>query len=258
MLYKVRRKLLSQNFLYNRRLINLLVRNSSIGLNDTVVEIGSGKGFITSELLKVAKKIIAIELDGKLFLHLKEFLNNYNNLEIYHVDFLKFLLPKFPYKVFANIPFAIEGEIVRKLLNSIPPPEDCYLIVDKRFALRLSGTPRDNQFSLKHKPWFDFSISYNFKRSDFIPTPRINAVLWRINKKEIHLIPWEEKEKYQKFVEVTFGKGQPVKNNLRKMFSKEQIEKLSTNLSFSLKLKPSFLSFEQWLQLYRSVELLAP
>lgn len=73
MLYKVRRKLLSQNFLYNKVLINLLVRNSSIGLNDTVVEIGSGKGFITSELLKVAKKIIAIELDGKLFLHLKKF-----------------------------------------------------------------------------------------------------------------------------------------------------------------------------------------
>lgn len=72
MLYKVRRKLLSQNFLYSRTLVSSLVRRSYIGQNDTVLEIGPGKGFITVELLKVAKKVIAIELDEKLVLHIKQ------------------------------------------------------------------------------------------------------------------------------------------------------------------------------------------
>lgn len=254
MLYKIRRKLLSQNFLYSRTPINLLVRNSSIGPNDTVIEIGSGKGFITSELLKVAKKVIAIELDEKLFLHLKKLLGSYPNFEVYHVDFLKFPLPKFPYKVFANIPFSVEGEIIRKLLDASNPPEDCYLIVDKRFILRLSGLLKDNQFSLKHKPWFDFSISYNFKRSDFIPIPKIDAVLCRIQKREVPLIPLNEREKYQKFIKVAFGEGQPVKNNLKKILSKSQIEELLKNLGFSFKVKPSYLSFEQWLKIYKFVK----
>lgn len=105
-LYKVRRKLLSQNFLYNRTLVNSLVRNSSIGPTDTVLEIGPGKGFITSELLKISKKVIAVELDSKLVLHLKSIFYNFRNLKLYQMDFLEFSLPQKPYKVFANIPFS--------------------------------------------------------------------------------------------------------------------------------------------------------
>lgn len=120
--YKSRRKILSQNFLYNQTLIESLIRQSSIGSKDVVLEIGAGKGFITKELCRKSQNVIAIELDNKLFLHLKQFIGNNSKLELHQVDFLKFPLPKTPYKVFANIPFSIEGEIIRKLLDSIHPP----------------------------------------------------------------------------------------------------------------------------------------
>lgn len=251
--YKVRRKLLSQNFLYSRTLINSLVRRSSIGQNDTVLEIGPGKGFITAELLKVAKKVIAVELNKNLVLHLKKFLGHYLNLQLHQIDFLKFSLPNFSYKVFANVPFSKEGEIIRKLLDTKNPPEDCYLIVDKRLALRLSGISHENQFSLKHKPFFDFSIYHYFKRSDFIPMPNVDSVMWRINKREKPSIPWNERENWERFIEIGFGQGQSVKQNLRKILSKEQIDRLSQKINFSLKSKPSYLSLEQWLKLYMVV-----
>ena len=44
-----------------------------------------------------------------------------------------------PHKVFANIPFAIGGQIVCQRLNSSNPPRDCYLVTDARLAYRLSG-----------------------------------------------------------------------------------------------------------------------
>lgn len=251
MLYKVRRKQLSQNFLYSRTLVNSLVRRSFIGQNDTVLEISPGKGFIISEFLNVAKKVIAVELDDKLVQHLRQFLGNHPNLALHQADFLKFSLPKFPYKVFANVPFSIEGELVRKLLDAINPPEDSYLVVDRRLALRLSGIPHENQFSLKHKPWFNFSIYYQFKRSDFIPQPNIDSVMWRIARKEQLLVPWEERGKWKRFVEIGFGQGTPIRQNLHKILTDEQIQKLQSKLRFSLQIRPSYLSIDQWLDIYQ-------
>lgn len=55
-MYTLRRKQLSQNFLYSRKLVKQLLRQSSIGANDVVLDIGSGKGIITEQLLSIAKK----------------------------------------------------------------------------------------------------------------------------------------------------------------------------------------------------------
>lgn len=256
-LYKVRRKLLSQNFLYSRTLVNSLVRRSSIGQNDTVLEIGPGKGFITAELLKVAKKVIAVELDEKLALHLKQILGHYPNLQIYQGNTLNYPLPNYPYKVFANIPFSIEGEIIRKLLDSNNPPQDCYLIVDKRLAQRLSGIPHQNQFSLKHKPWFDFSIFHQFKRSDFIPEPSVESVMWRITKKTEPLLIESERKSWERFIEAGFGQGTPVKQNLRKLLNSRQIQELQSSITFSLKARPGYLTLEQWIDTYRLIKKLS-
>lgn len=254
--YKLRRKLLSQNFLCSRTLINLLVRKSSIGPNDAVLEIGPGKGFVTAELLKIAKKVVAVEFDEKLVLHLKQVLGHYPNLQICQKNFISFPLPNYPYKVFSNIPFSIEGVIVRKLLNSKNPPTDTYLIVDKRLALRLSGIPHENQFSLKHKPWFDFSIHYQFKRTDFTPVPNVDSVMWRITRKTKPLIQEGEKNSWQKFIEIGFGQGTSIKQNLSRILTKNQIQTIQTKLNFSLKLKPGYLTLDKWMVLYKEYKLL--
>lgn len=251
MKYKLRRKILSQNFIYNSALIKSLIGDSSIDINDTVLEIGAGKGFITTELLKQAQKVIALELDNKLFFHLKQVFTNNTKLEIHQIDFFKFPLPRFPFKVFANIPFSIEGEIIRKLLDSTNPPLDSYLIVDKRLASRLSDIPHENQFSLKHKPWFNFFIFYQFKRADFTPIPSVDSVMWRITKKEVPLLPVEEKSSWERFIEIGFGKGTNVNINLLKILKKEQLQQLSATINFSLKEKPSYLSLTQWLKIYK-------
>lgn len=249
-LYKLRRKVLSQNFIYNRILIKKLVRESSIGFQDTVLEIGSGKGLITLELLNLAKRVIAVEIDPKLALHLEKFLGKNPKLDIYFANFLEFHLPKTSYKVFANIPFSVEGKIIRKLINDKNPPQDCYIVIRRDLAERLSGKYHENQFSLKYKPWFDFRIIHYFKKSDFIPKSRLDCVLWRFTKKLNPILSSDEKVEYQKFIEIAFGQGLPIKQNLKKFLHGRQIDYISRNFGFSLNSKPSYLSLEQWLKLY--------
>ena len=117
MLYKQRRRLYSQNNLVNPKLIAKLIRKSSLGKNDKVIEIGPGRGIITQELLKVAGRVTAIELDRKLYFHLKEKYKNAKNLELIRGDFLNFRMPPYSYKVFSNIPFNITSGVLRKLTD---------------------------------------------------------------------------------------------------------------------------------------------
>ncbi len=251
--YKHRRKVLSQNFIYNRSLINKLVRGSSIASKDTVLEIGPGKGFITAEVLSIARQVIAVELDPKLILHLQRFYEDNPRLDLYLADFLNFRLPKGSYKVFANTPFSIEGKVIRKLLDDDNSPEDSYLIIRRDLAERLSKD--STLFSVKYKPWFEFSIYHHLKRSDFIPQPSMDCVMWRMKKKEDPFIPLSEKQRYQHFVELAFGQGQPLRVNLRRGISTQQLQELAGKISFSLKKRPSEISFDQWLELYRKSHL---
>jgi len=104
----------SQNFLKSKNLVVKILELSSIGPQDLVLEIGPGKGIITEELARRAREVVAIEKDKGLFLFLKEKFKNNPKIKILNIDFLKFQLPKFPYKIFSNIPFFITGEIIKK------------------------------------------------------------------------------------------------------------------------------------------------
>lgn len=252
-MYKSRRKLLSQNFLCNPPLIRQLVGRSSIGGDDLVLEIGPGKGFITGELLRVARRVVAVELDAKLVLHLRRYFPDEPRLQLVLKDFLDHPLPATPYKVFANIPFAIEGKIVRKLIDAERSPDDCYLVVMRELAVRLSGLPHHNQFSLKHQPWFTFSVVHHFRRADFVPQPRVESVLWRIKKREQALLPEDEKARYYRFIETAFGQGQPIKQGFGAVMPRQEFRRLCAILRIAPLSKPSYLSLDHWLAIYRHI-----
>lgn len=251
-MFKLRRSLLSQVFLRSPELADKLVGNSSIGKNDLVLEIGPGKGLLTEPLLRAAKTVVAIERDPNLYQELQQQLRPYRNLRLVCTDFLQFQLPQEPYKVFANIPFSIEGRVIRRFIDAPNPPEDCYLVMRKEVSERLAGIPRDGQFSVLHKPWFDFEIVYQLERSDFMPKPRVESVMLRFMKRQTPLLPIHKKILFQKFIVQGFGGGRHVRQNLSHILTPHQLRKFSQQLKFNPNAKPSDLSFDQWLALYRS------
>ena len=190
-MYWLRRRLFSQNFFSNRELIQKLIRDSSISASDTVLDIGSGSGIITQELLKITPHVIPIEKDPKLTSHPQ--------------DFLTYPLPTHPYKVFANIPFSITGDIVRKLLQSPAPPSDCYLIVQEEAANKFITNPKSNTMAaLLYYPWWDIQIIHKFKRSDFQPAPKVDSVLLHIKPRPKPLMPELQKTAYYDFIAYNF------------------------------------------------------
>lgn len=249
-MYTIQRKLLSQNFLYSRKLVSQLVDNSSIGKNDLVYEIGPGKGIITEQLIAKARHVIAVELDNDLCKYLQEKFQPTSKFLLFNYNAAHFPLPYQPYKVFSNIPFAIEGELIRKLIDNANPPQDCYLVIVQELAERLCAFHRENLFSILHKPWFDFSIEYYFKPTDFTPVPKVRSALFRFKQKSNQLIPLKEKQRYQEFVTIGFGQGDLVKNNFSKKYGKEKVSRLFKQCKLDQNVKPSYLKLEEWIHLY--------
>src|ERR1700737_3441561 len=149
-----RRERLSQNFLWNRRLVDWLVRSSSISPHDLVLEIGPGRGILTQALLQAAARVVAVEIDEKLCGSLRQRLGHYPNFVLIQDDCLALHLPLEPYKVFSNIPFGITGDIIRKLLQSDDAPADCYLLVQQEAAAKFLPSNQHNSLAaLLYYPW---------------------------------------------------------------------------------------------------------
>ena len=173
---------LAQNFLRSPKLVRRLVAMSRIGPSDTVYEIGPGNGIITAALATVARQVIGIEKDPELVRRLRERFRLVANVEIVEKDFLAYSFVTSEYKVFANIPYNSTAQIVRKLLCERSKLSEGYLILQKEAAQKFSGSPRETLFSILVKPFFEFRILSQLRRTDFCPVPHVDSVFLSIKR----------------------------------------------------------------------------
>jgi len=244
----------SQNFLNNNKLVERIINQSSIGSQDVVYEIGPGKGIITEQLAKRCTKVIGIEKDEELYKRLSQKFKDNDRIKIRYGDFLSYNLPRNEkYKVFSNIPFNLTADIITKLTSAINPPEDTYLIIQDEAARKFAGSPygKERQYSLFLKPWFELKILHYFEQTDFFPVPQVKIVLLQIKKREKSLVKREKSQFYRDFIVYGFNQWKlTLKSALKKIFTYQQLKKLSRNLDFNLSATPTDLNFNQWLGLF--------
>lgn len=243
----------SQNFTVNSSLVANLIERSSISLDDIVYEIGPGTGIITVELAKRCKKVVAIEIDKNLAKKLQTKFTNVPNVEVLEENFVFYPLNEPKYKVFSNIPFNITAAIVKKLTEAKNLPIDIFLFVQHDAAKKFLGAPstKETQFSLLLKPVFELSITHQFKRNDFRPTPNVDIVLLRFKKRTEPVVEQQNEQLYRDFIIYGFNAWKPtLKEGLRKIFTYYQFLRLAKNLGFSSSAKPTDLNFSQWLGLF--------
>lgn len=242
----------SQNFLRRPEFVRSLIDRTDVSKNDTVIEIGPGKGIITRELEKKAGRIIAIEIDDKLVADLRTSFHDSPSVQVVQTDFLMWQLPHEPYKVFSNIPFNMTADIVRKLTEDRNPPLVAYLIMQDKAAFRFMGKPKESQISILLKPWFEIGIVANIDRREFAPVPKINAVLAEFRKREQPLVEPESRQWFRDFVVYGYNQWQPtILDAFREVFSPKQRNILERELRIR-GVKPSDLTLDQWLKLFET------
>ena len=235
----------------SEELANRLVNGTSITKDDSVLEVGPGTGVITNQLIRRAGNVIAIEKDPVLAYSLQEKYKDIPNVQIVRADILNYPLPDFPYKVFSNIPFAIEGNLIRIFLNTRSPLIDGYLFMRREYAMRFAGIPHESQLHITYSPWFNLGIYRSLRREDFQPKPHVETDILRFRAREQPLIDNRYKYAYARFVQQGYGGGLMIKQSLAPLpLSYPQLVRLAHDLGFKVTDKPSNLTLDQWIGMF--------
>lgn len=132
----------TQNFITSKKHVKEILNQTNINKQDNVIEIGSGKGHFTKELVKMSRSVTAIEIDKNLCRTTQKAVGIFENVKVIHTDILKFSFPKnINYKLFGNIPFNMSTDIVKKITFE-SQAKYSYLIVEKGFSKRLKNLQR--------------------------------------------------------------------------------------------------------------------
>lgn len=256
-------KLLGQNFLVNKGIIEKIISVSAITKEDVVLEIGPGHGALTFLLAQKAKKVIAIEKDKILadILRTKIAEQNIKNVEVITDDILLFLTTAYSllatrYLVVANIPYYLTSALIRQLLELAHPPERIILTIQKEVAQRIVAREgKESILSLSVKLYADARICFYVSRGSFSPIPNVDSAV-------IEIIPKKEKSAITPdlfFTVVKAGFSAPRKKLFSNLANKLHINKevlvqIFTNLGVDQNIRPEKLTLSQWLSLAQIIK----
>jgi len=247
---------LSQNFIKDRDIVRQLIDASDLNIDDTVVEVGPGKGIITSLLCGKVAKVLAIEKDQALANSLFKRTKNITNLEIIQKDFLDYQLPDFNFKIFANPPFSITAEILNKIWLSGNLPDSMFLIMQLEVADKFIGAKFESQSSILFKPFFEIENLGDIDRTSFTLKPQVKIVFVKFAKREFPFIKEQDKLDFYNFVVYGFSQWQPtILDAYKKVLTYTQLQTIKKTLKIG-DIPPSELSFDKWLLFFKAYKKL--
>lgn len=177
---------LGQHFLRGTWAAAALAKEAAISSGDTVLEIGPGKGVLTRELLRTGARVIAIEKDEGLVVVLQEVFPSElasGQLHIVEGDVRNFDpsgygLRATDYKLAANIPYYITGEILRQFLTAAAQPRTMALLVQKEVADRIVARDgKESILSNSVKAYGMPRIAAKVSKGNFSPPPKVDSAI---------------------------------------------------------------------------------
>lgn len=210
-------KALGQNFLIDADVCPNMAENLNADDKTGVLEIGPGIGVLTKELCKVAKKVVAIELDKRLLPVLDETLGEFDNVEIVNgdvmeLDLKELIKEKFDgctsVKVCANLPYYITSPIIMMLLESELPIDEIVVMVQKEAGERLCakvGTRQAGAVSVAVNFYADGEILFDVPRTSFMPSPKVDSVVIKLTLDKVEKYRVENKKKFFSLVKCAFA-----------------------------------------------------
>ena len=256
------KKRLGQNFLVNPEVIADIINFAQITKDDVVLEIGPGVGFVTEQLVKHAKKVIAVELDEEAIKELEKL--DCDNLQIIHNDILKTDLSDLceeKIKVVANIPYYITSPIIAHLLGEIDDLEnknrnkiiDIILMVQEEVARRIVATENSasKQYGLLtilSQFWADCSIIRLVGRRSFYPAPKVNSALVSLKVRKEPLLKLSDYKHFRKTIKAAFSQRRKTLKNclVGAGFDKEKVAQVISQMGLDENIRGEKLSIVQF------------
>ncbi|MCX6728412.1 MAG: 16S rRNA (adenine(1518)-N(6)/adenine(1519)-N(6))-dimethyltransferase RsmA [Candidatus Saccharibacteria bacterium] len=247
-------KHLGQNWLHSREVLAKIADYAEISKNETVLEIGPGLGTLTSELLKRARAVVAVEFDDELARKLPAQFPG-KNLEVISEDILKFDLSDMSpgYKVVANIPYYITNKIIQILMTAKNKPKTTVLLVQKEVAQRLAAKPgKMSILSISAQVFAEVTLGDIVPAELFTPVPKVDSQIVILRTRKTPLVTNADEPNFFKVVKAGFSSK---RKKLRSSLSgglklpKDEVEILMGKANIDPNERAEALSLPDWVRL---------
>jgi len=247
-------KRMGQNFLVDEGHLARIVEAADVGKDDEVLEVGAGLGSLTRYLTLAAKRVVAVELDGKLLPILRETLNGQLNVQVVHGDILQLRLADFfqssGFLVVANIPYYLTSNLIRHLLEHDPRPARLALTIQREVAQRAcAGPPEMSLLSLSIQVYGTPRIAHHIPAGAFFPAPKVDSALLVVDLYPEPRLPASKIDAFFKLVKASFAqKRKTLANSLASLpqWTKEQAAARLESAGIDPRRRPQTLTLEEW------------
>ena len=180
-------RVLGQNFLIDRNILNILLDAAELRPDDAVVEVGPGLGVLTAALLERVAAVTAVEKDNRLAPYLRARFANEPRLTLIHSDVLDCDLPAlFPRpggKLVANLPYAIAARLLVELTALPHPPALIVVTIQREVADRLAAAPATDDYgllSILMQRHYAVATVKHISPSCFWPPPEVHSSIAKL------------------------------------------------------------------------------
>jgi 16S rRNA (adenine1518-N6/adenine1519-N6)-dimethyltransferase len=253
------KKSLGQHWLKDRSVLAGIAEAADIQAGDSVLEIGPGLGTLTSELLRRAKRVIAVELDEELAAKLPGQFPG-TNLEVVQQDILSFDLSALPrnYVVVANVPYYITSKIIQLLLNADNKPRTTVLLIQKEVAQRLAAEPGDMSIlAISAQIFAEVSLGDVVPAEFFTPPPKVDSQVVILKTRTVPLLKGIDEAQFFRVMKAGFSaKRKKLRSSLSGglRVSKQAAESWLQKAGIDSDARAESLAIDDWIKLAKIVD----
>ena len=264
-------KRLGQNFLTGAGIINRIVEALDPRADETIVEIGPGKGALTAPLLERAGSLVAIEFDQNLIPLLSDKFNNDPKFKLIQndalvIDFCDAIRPANQARVVANLPYNVATAILQRLIEQRHCLTELVVMLQKEVVDRITappGTAERGYLSVFVQSYCETEKLFEVAPSSFRPAPKVWSSVIRLTLRQQLAAPVRDEKLLWQVVSAGFAqRRKTMLNNLRNAPSPLQ-ETVKSHGGASIVLcqaevdlqrRAETLTLEEWSRIARTLE----
>lgn len=258
------KKSFGQNFLVDPNYIEKIISALDPGENETIIEIGAGRGALTEKLVRSGAQVIAIELDKDLIPLLKNEFGKFENFSLIENDALKIDFsalgtqhPKPGTKLVANLPYYISTAILQHLIEHRANFEMLVLMLQREVVERITadaGNKERGFLTVLIEAYFETQKLFDVPPNAFRPAPKVwSAVVRSFPKK----ISFTDERNFREIVSAGFRqKRKTIFNNLKnagEILYNKDLTKILEKAGIEPQRRAETLTLDDWIRLIEKI-----
>lgn len=255
-----------QNFLVDEHYISKIISALKLRENETIIEIGAGRGALTEKMIESGAKVIAIELEKDMIEVLREKFSSNSNFQLIEsdalkVDFAALQNTHFPHqkiKLAANLPYYISTAILQKLIEQRDVFSELVLMFQREVVERIMAAVGNSErgfLTVLVENYLESERLFEVPPTAFRPIPKVWSAVALLKPKEKAGI--EDEKLFREIISSAFSqKRKTILNNLKniRQISNFDWQNVLKNAEIEPLRRAESLTTEEWKRLYSEIE----